>query len=188
MTERLTDKQFFDEEKRMKLTQDNVRYLNMHRRLAIWIWENLEPAKIVEIGCGPGALLESFLTMGLQAKGIDPNPYSKEYFDKRNPAFARHYLTQWPAKPLTCDVLVAIEVFEHLTDEQIHEILTARVTFKHLVFSSTPHFKGTPREIAWGHINVKQPHEWDEFFAQYEMGRTHLHPGITQWSCVYVKQ
>lgn len=188
MTKLLTPEEFFAAERRMGLTQDNMHYFNMHRKLALWIWETFKPQRVLEIGCGPGALLESLLEMGIAAGGIDPCAPARDYFLKRNPQWANEYRLTWPDENIItlADVLVSIEVFEHLTDAQIIEAIE-RVNFKHLVFSSTSRFKNTEFERQWGHINVKQPHEWDAFFKPLGLKRTAHRPGITPWSCVYEK-
>ncbi len=40
--------------------------------------------------------------------------------------------------------------------------------------------------MQWGHINIKQPEQWDNFFAGYGFERqVNLKPPITEWAAIY---
>lgn len=152
-----------------------------------YLVEKVNPKSVLEIGPGTGVLLYQMLAKGLDASGVDVNKHSQEYYrdycQKNNKPLSwqlaymdfetfdlqSELLGKWYE-----DLLISIEVFEHMTDEQIKFYLD-NIEAKHFFFSSTPH-KSEPWTMAdgtvmddrrWGHINIKQEPEWLVMFKQY---------------------
>jgi SAM-dependent methyltransferase len=161
-----TDKEFFDWETQHGLTPDNPDYLRLHTFTANLI-EPYKPRRVLEIGSGMGTLLECLAQKGIYAAGIDPNRFHRDFFVKRNPRLADRYgLLDHKFKLKRFDFVVSIEVFEHLTDELIHEYMK-RLKPRYFLFSSTPHQTTPEFDEQWGHINLKQESEWIDLFSKY---------------------
>jgi hypothetical protein len=65
------------------------------------------------------------------------------------------------ARPKAAEMMLFIEVAEHMTDQEISnaiDVIEPRV----ILFSSTPH--STENDEMWGHINIKQEAEWVAFW------------------------
>jgi cyclopropane fatty-acyl-phospholipid synthase-like methyltransferase len=168
---KLTDKEFFDAEISMGITPDNPDYLRLHYNLGQMIIDRFKPKRTLEIGAGVGTCLEYLLKNDVEAWAIDLNPFEKEFFDNRNPGFKDHYKIM-PMGHLNgflvakVDVLISIEVMEHITDAELLEAIPYLAqNCKYFLFSSTPDH--TDWDYAWGHINVKSEAEWLSFFSPW---------------------
>jgi SAM-dependent methyltransferase len=186
-----TNEEFFEISREMGSTQENPAYRALFEALAQWIRGTLGVARVLEIGSGPGYLLNCLNDLGVDAQGVDGNPYSRAFFVCQHPRHARRYALD-PTFSNTyqpVDALVSIEVFEHIPDDGLHNILKKvrdEMHPKYFVFSSTPY--ADPNEhwdLHWGHINIKQPAEWDRLFAEYGYNRTALRPPVTEWAALY---
>lgn len=188
-TKQLTLKQFFNEEKRSGQTQDNVDYLNLHYALGIAIMRELNPKKVLEIGPGPGALLEFFTKQShINAVGLDINKYSREYFLDRNPDFENNYklVDMLNYNFEQGDVVISIEVFEHIPDEVLDIILPKLAKkYKYFWFSSTPKLTNPEQDKKWGHINVKYNYEWVIKMKRYGWDFERWRTIPTEWSMVF---
>jgi len=161
-----TDKEFFDYEVEHGWTPDNPDYLWLHAATASLI-ARYKPRRVLEIGPGMGTLLECLAKKGIYAAGIDTNRFHREFFVKRNPSLADRYgLLNHKFDLGSFDFVASIEVFEHMTDELIHEYMK-QLKSRYFLFSSTPN-KTTPEfDAQWGHINLKQESEWIDLFSKY---------------------
>jgi 2-polyprenyl-3-methyl-5-hydroxy-6-metoxy-1,4-benzoquinol methylase len=85
-------------------------------------------------------------------------------------------------KPITTDLLVFIEVAEHMTDKEL-KALFKKIKPKNILFSSTPN--KTDGDEEWGHINIKTEQEWNQLFEKlgYEFVKNLNVP--TNWSILY---
>lgn len=166
-----TDKEFFQISDELGWNQINADYRHLLGNFAKWIQEKLKPQSALEIGSGPGYLLNCLNELGIDATGFDGNDYSRKFFAQEHPKYSEKYFidklfekTYQPA-----DVFIAIEVFEHIPDEGIHAILkkvSQEIKPKHVVFSSTPYADPNPGwDLMWGHCNMKAESEWIKIFG-----------------------
>ena len=88
--------------------------------------------------------------------------------------------------PNQCDLIVTIEVLEHLTDDQINEYLE-NIEAKYLLLSSTPYTTTPERDALWGHINIKSVDEWIEFVADYGYSLEKRLTIPTDWTLLFKK-
>jgi 2-polyprenyl-3-methyl-5-hydroxy-6-metoxy-1,4-benzoquinol methylase len=110
---------------------------------------------VFDYGCGVGAYSDAF-----HRKEYDITAY--DHFDShRN--YVKEMLPHIPISevPITTDLMLWIEVAEHMTDKE-HETLFKTVSPKFILFSSTS--ETTPNDEDWGHINVKQQEDWVKLF------------------------
>ena len=186
-------KEFFEVSSEMDANQRSPAYRALFEQLSLWIKGTLNPATAIEIGAGPGYLLFCLNRLGIHTLGVDGNPYSKEFFQREHPEFAGKYILDMSFQNdyPPADVVISIEVFEHLPDKEIHRVLSkirGNISPKYVVFSSTPHADPHPGwDIVWGHINLKRPEQWRDLFAcySYELVRG-VRPPVTDWASLYI--
>lgn len=187
-----TDTEFFQIADELGHTQRHAQYRAVHEHLAIWIRDSLPISTALEIGAGPGYLLYCMNKLGIDAYGVDGNEVFQAFYREHHPEFAQRYLLDrlFEQSYGRADAVVTIEVFEHIPEEGLHNILAkvqAQVRPKYIVFSSTPYADPNPGwDLQWGHINMKQPEEWQRLFRRYGYEVTPTRPPVTEWAALYV--
>jgi hypothetical protein len=83
-------------------------------------------------------------------------------------------------------MIVSIEVFEHLTDEQIKDYLS-NIECQYFYFSSTPYTTTEEFDKWWGHINIKSEEEWIKLFAKFGFILDKKLTIPTEWSLLFKK-
>lgn len=143
------------------------------------------------MGCGPGYLLYCLNKSGMDTVGIDGNRYSKHFFDRKHPGFSNKYHIDplFAGKYEKADLSLSIECFEHIPDTslgQIMEKVRREIQPQLILFSSTPYADPNPDwDIQWGHVNIKHPDEWRDFFLNHGYELTKEAPPITLWASLY---
>jgi 2-polyprenyl-3-methyl-5-hydroxy-6-metoxy-1,4-benzoquinol methylase len=176
---RVSDKEFFDIEVQNGITPENPDYYNLMDATADII---IEYAKdIIEIGAGMGTLGECLQKKGINYYGIEPNKYHRDF------AYSRGViLCDLEDYPTNCQMVVSIEVMEHLTDDQIKDYMN-NINCQYFLFSSTPYFTTPEQDEAWGHINIKSEEKWIEFFVQFGFTIEKKLTLPTEWSLLLKK-
>ena len=177
---RVSDKEFFDIEIQNGITPDNPDYYNLMKATAEII-EEYDPKSVIEIGAGMGTLGECLTKLKINYYGIEPNEYHQAFAKNRGQLL--HGLDNYPNQ---CDLIVTIEVLEHLTDDQINEYLE-NIEAKYLLLSSTPYTTTPERDALWGHINIKSVDEWIEFVAEYGYSLEKRLTIPTDWTLLFKK-
>ena len=188
----LNHREFFEISMEMGFNQLNPDYRKLHENLATWVANNLKVKSSLEIGCGPGYLMNCLNVLGVDAVGIDGNPYSQRLFQTLHPSLGGKYIKDedFSGEYSNKDLLIAIEVFEHIDDNGLQSIMKKvndRIQPKFIVFSSTPYADAIPSwDVQWGHINIKQPNEWRAFFESHGyLLNERYKPPVTEWAVVY---
>jgi cyclopropane fatty-acyl-phospholipid synthase-like methyltransferase len=88
--------------------------------------------------------------------------------------------------PSNCQLIVSIEVFEHLTDQQLTEYLTS-IEADYLYLSSTPYHTTPEFDAWWGHINIKSEGEWIKFLSKFGYSLYKKLDIPTEWSLLFKK-
>ena len=159
-------------------------------QLGDWILRTFRPASFVELGANAGLLLEYMCANVPDAIGCDTNPFCQTFFHTRNPSQADRYSLMTPSgftlrNPF--DVACSVEFFQKLRDDEIRPLMAElAIKCRYFVFSSSPHANASPAlDREWGHINRKQPREWDALFAGFNFERMPLDTPITPWAACY---
>ena len=174
-----TEKEFFDYEISIGVTPENPDYWALMDGTANIIKNYAQ--SVIEIGAGMGTLGECLEHKGIEYYGIEPNKYHREFAYNRGQLL--HGLDNYPNR---CGMIVSIEVFEHLTDEQINEYLES-IEANYLLLSSTPYTMTEEFDAWWGHINIKQTDEWVNFMAEYGYSLYHRLTIPTDWTLLFKK-
>ena len=174
-----TEKEFFDYEISIGVSPHNPDYWNLMVGTSNIIKNYAQ--SVIEIGAGMGTLGECLEHKGIEYYGIEPNKYHREFAYNRGQLL--HGLDNYPNR---CGMIVSIEVFEHLTDEQINEYLES-IEANYLLLSSTPYTTTEEFDAWWGHINIKQTDEWVNFMAEYGYSLYHRLTIPTDWTLLFKK-
>jgi SAM-dependent methyltransferase len=188
------EREFFEVSEEMGWNQDNPEYQKLFENLAAYIKKLPTIRSSLEIGCGPGYLLYCLNKTGIDTVGIDGNIYSKKFFDLRHPQFAYKYHVDplFSGKYEKADLFISIECFEHIPDVSlslIMEKVRCEIQPEFILFSSTPYSDPNPNwDLQWGHVNIKQPDEWKDFFLTHGYELTKEAPPITLWASLYKRK
>jgi len=146
-----------------------INYTHLHneelpfaQRLSQWIVDNLNPQKVLDLGCGPGTYVNCFQELGVNAIGYDTdvrvegsdNLICKSLFDVDE----------------TGDVVLCLEVAEHIDSSNNLKIVEA--------MTNTLSSKGTliwtaakPGQGGVGHINCQTKEYWIDLFKSQPLQR-----------------
>ena len=159
-------------------------WLNLFFSFAERIQKEINPNSVLDAGCAMGFLVEKLREKGIEAWGVDISEYAigqvapsvKEYCWVGSVAdpFPRKY-----------DLIVSIEVLEHLPPENAEQAVANLCAFTDdVLFSSTPY---DYKEAS--HFNVQPVEYWAELFAKEGFTRDVDFNGsfITPWTVRFRK-
>ena len=134
---------------------------------------------ILDYGGGTGVYSQSFFNEGYDVSYYDIYKSHVDYVKEKAPNL------KIVNKPITTDLMVFIEVAEHMTDIELNKLFK-QIKPDYILFSSTSESK-PEFDIEWGHINIKQQNEWIEFWKikGYEFVRDMQNP--TTWTKLFKK-
>lgn len=78
----------------------------------------LPPAKVLDIGCGTGAIMEELGRLGYDIFGIDPSAEALNYCCQKSLAVAAATAEKTEQPDSSFDGVIALDVLEHLPDDQ----------------------------------------------------------------------
>lgn len=125
---------------------------------------------IVDYGCAVGFLLEGFKELGYpRILGYEVSDWAVK--EGRTRGNNIHYWGSFNYDPYCTKVMTALDVFEHMTDDQVKEVVTTIKPDCMIVRipSSTDGGKTFSLEVSRQdptHINCKDKEQWIEFFKQ----------------------
>ena len=122
---------------------------------------NLVPVqRAIDVGCGTGTWLSVLKAQGIDILGIDGPWVTRDTLEIPPQCFVEHDLTQPFEREERADVVLSLEVAEHLPEECANQFVDTLVQFAPVVLFSAaiPHQGGT------GHLNEQWPDYWAELF------------------------
>ena len=172
----ITDKEFLETELKMGISAFNQDFINLCDATVNAIAKEVQFESVLDYGAGVGAYSNSFYNKGYNIVCYEHFEAHREYMAENLP----HLVVM--TKPITTDLLVFIEVAEHMTDKELKAMFKA-IKPKYILFSSTPN--KTDGDADWGHINIKNEDEWNTLFKKlgYEFVKNINLP--TDWSIIY---
>lgn len=92
------------------------------------IHRDLAPARVIDVGCGTGALLAALTERGIVGQGFDYSTAALEWCRRRGLSAARLDLEHDPIPAVRADVVISTEVAEHLparcADRYVEHLVT----------------------------------------------------------------
>ncbi len=169
-----TDKEFLEKELKMGISLDNPAFMDLARNTVAQL--NGYGSKILDYGCGVGAYSKAAIEHGFEVYAFEKFKAHKDYLKIHLPEL------KIVSKLPKTDILMFIETAEHMTDNQI-ALIFEQINPIWILFSSTS--QKTANDEMWGHINVKEQKDWDDFF--FKLGyRIHKNVSLpTEWSKIY---
>ena len=159
-----TDNEYYKAELAMGISFENATYVQMMRDVYDRIMNTFHPKSVLEIGAGMGVLGSHFTAnRELYYLGIEPNIYHVNEACRHSVALI-HPDTFMADVPQAYDIVICIEVFEHLKMKQIMDYLNALQESPLWIFSSTSELTNPAFDEQWGHINVLDPDDWIHLF------------------------
>lgn len=167
------DEYFFKHYLKHGWTQENESHRLANAKAVDWMIETFDPQRVLELGSGPGLMLERFHAEQVYALGVEMNQYFLDYFKQRNPLTAhlaiKGDITEPMEFPHDFDLVISVEVFEHIDqpEEKWDEMLKKLAeNAKWFVFSSTQYHTSAKFDIEWGHCNIRRSEKWKELFER----------------------
>lgn len=172
---RLTPEEFLLTELKMGMSLDNKAFLTLADK-TIEQLEYLNCKTILDYGAGIGAYSLASIN-----KGFDT--FSYEIWDEHNKYMSdRIKGIKLINKPIETDIMLLIEVAEHMTDDEINELFYY-IKPKNILFSSTS--ETTSFDSAWGHINIKPQEQWIQLFNNFGYKLEKELPYPTSWAKLF---
>ena len=146
---------------------------------------DIQPRKVLDVGCAIGMLVEELRKRGVEAYGVDISEYAIAQADES----VRSYCWVGSASepfPERYDLIVNIEVLEHMPREAAEKAVENMCRHAdEVLFSSTPF---DYKEAT--HVNVHPPEYWAELFARQGFYRDVDYDGffISPWAVRFQKK
>ncbi|WP_376791080.1 class I SAM-dependent methyltransferase [Thermoflexus sp.] len=164
----------------------NEEWLRFFRAIADRIVAEIRPRTVLDVGCAMGFLVEALRDRGVEAFGIDISEFAirQARDDIKAYVYVASVLDPLPsALPSRYDLVVCIEVLEHLPSNRVDEAIKRLCQLSDdILFSSTP---DDYREIT--HLNVQPPEYWAErfalhgFFRDVDFDASFITPWAARW-------
>ena len=151
----ISPEQFLQTEITMGISFDNEQFVNLAKYTAEQM-QGYNIKTVLDYGAGTGVYSDAFHKLGFDVKCFEIWEAHRNYIKDKAPH------VEVISKPITTDLMLFIEVAEHMTDKEI-KALFKKIKPKYILFSSTSESKPGFDED-WGHINIKAQTEWIELF------------------------
>jgi SAM-dependent methyltransferase len=141
-------------------------WLSFFDRIAERITEDLRPSTVLDAGCAFGFLVEALRHRGVEAYGVDISEYA---ISQAAPEIAPYCWVGSVIEPFPqrYDLIVSIEVLEHLPREQADQAVANLCDHTdEVIFSASPVDFREPT-----HLNVQPPAYWANLFMRHGLYR-----------------
>lgn len=128
----------------------------------IEVIKKLKPKKVLDVGCGLGNLVEKLRAEGIETIGVDGSEVlEKDWWEGRK-YFITAMANKLPFEDKTFDVVVSTDFFEHVSEEEIDDILAEMkrvVKPDGKIFAEIAYEGPLQVKQLWYHLTNK-PYEW----------------------------
>jgi 2-polyprenyl-3-methyl-5-hydroxy-6-metoxy-1,4-benzoquinol methylase len=171
----ISPKEFLETELANGISADNANFMQLAKQTVNQL--RIDYSTVLDFGAGTGVYSEAFRQSGKYVKAYEIWKEHREYISHKFP------LVWIVDQPVTTDLMLFIEVAEHMTDDELVALMS-KINPKFILFSSTSQVNPGFDED-WGHINIKQQSDWIQFWARcgYEFVQDLGFP--TSWSKLF---
>lgn len=127
-------------------------------RSVVTALQNYHFKTVMDYGPGTGTYSLAFQEHGYEVVLWEKFEAHREYLRENLPML--HLIDE----PITTDLMLFIEVAEHMTDDELAGLFV-QIRPNYILFSSTS--ERTDWDAAWGHINIKEQSEWVAMFERF---------------------
>lgn len=174
----ITENEFLIKEiETLNLTLANEDFVALAKEVAEYC-KKFKPESVLDYGCGTGVYSEVLRREGFNIIGQDIFKAHRDYCKENYP------LLKVYQKPRQADLMLWIEVAEHMTDQEINKALEV-VKPRVILFSSTP--ERTAFDADWGHINIKTEKDWIAMFKEIGYKLIEKPKTPTLWALTFQK-
>lgn len=175
----INDKQFLEAELQMGIGFHNEAFKNLASATCNNIKSLIQFKTVLDYGAGTGVYADAFHRDGFDVSAFELWQAHKDYINTNAPHI------KLVNKPITTDLMLFIEVAEHMTDKELNALFKA-IKPSYILFSSTS--ESTSLDADWGHINIKDENEWLKYFDKkgYKLNQRLSLP--TTWSLLLEKK
>lgn len=123
----------------------------------------VHPQSIVDVGCSYGTWLYSFMEHGIyDVLGIDNQHINKERLKIPESNFLAHDLTKEIKIGRQFDLVISLEVAEHLPPENAENFVKFLTQLGPIIYFSA----AIPRQVGLNHVNGQWPDFWSGLFRK----------------------
>lgn len=171
----ISPKEFLELELANGISADNANFMQLAKQTVNQL--RIDYSTVLDFGAGTGVYSEAFRQSGKYVKAYEIWDEHREYIRQKFP------LVWIVDQPVTTDLMLFIEVAEHMTDDELVALMS-KINPKFILFSSTSDVNPGFDED-WGHINIKEQSDWIYFWARcgYEFVQDLGFP--TSWSKLF---
>jgi len=145
---------------------DSEHWVKFFGNIADKIIETINPKTVLDVGCAAGYLVAALRDRGVEAYGIDVSEFAISCAREDIKPYCRVCSALEPLPddfPKKFDLVITIEVAEHLYEEDCEKFIENICTFsENIIFSSTPDDFAEKT-----HLNVQQLEYWAKRFAKH---------------------
>ncbi len=141
-------------------------WLDFFDSIAAQIVKDIQPESVLDTGCAMGFLVEQLRKRDVEAFGVDISEYAIQNVHSSIKSYCWQGTIAEPF-PREYDLIVCIEVLEHIPSDQTQKVIENICLHRDDVLFSSTHFDC--REVT--HYNIRLPEEWAELFAQHSFFR-----------------
>jgi SAM-dependent methyltransferase len=130
----------------------------------VWpvVFKYIQPASVIDIGCGVGTWLKALGERGLtDYLGVDGDYVQPEKLLIEKGKFAAHDLTRFYQASRKYDLAISLEVGEHLPEDKADELVKTLTQASDIVLFSA----ALPGQTGTYHINEQWPEYWAAKFS-----------------------
>lgn len=170
----ISEQEFYEHELSLGIDGNNPQFVKLTELTARQL--NFDYHTVIDYGAGMGVYANAFHLLGKQVYAWDKFKVHVEHIKNTYPHI------QIVKQPMSTDLMLFIEVAEHMTDNQIFNLFK-KIQPKFVLFSSTS--TKSADDEKWGHINIKQQDEWIKTFEflNYKFVTDLQYP--TKWSKLF---
>jgi SAM-dependent methyltransferase len=134
------------------------------RETLLYLKQKYNIKTMVDVGCGPGDMVEVAKLRGIKAVGVDGDFTLQEQWASRNiPVFLHDFTTGVPTLPSSrFDLGWSVEFLEHVEEQYMDSYMGVFASCEYVVCTAAP-----PGYTGHHHVNCQPQEYWVEKFAHY---------------------